>query len=147
MSSDDMVKHTNEDIRWQVKRVSLGKITVKQASRTYRITDRRVQQLPKNYRDTCEFPKSDPIRRSKKHLNNEQTIITRKILEEALLGVGLLFYELKGRNTRFRTTRPISTPKKLIENFKEVQNRTQSVRAFIYLSALRDLGGKQIKLI
>lgn len=46
-SSDDMVKLTDDDIRWMVKRVSSGNFTVKQASWTYGITKRRVQQLTK----------------------------------------------------------------------------------------------------
>ena len=56
MSSDDMVKLTDEGIKWMVKRVSSENFTVKQASRTYGITERRVQQLTKMYRDTGDFP-------------------------------------------------------------------------------------------
>ena len=52
MSSEDMVKLTNEDIRWMVKRVSSGYFTVKKASEIYGITERRVQQLTKIYHDT-----------------------------------------------------------------------------------------------
>ncbi len=41
MSSEDLVKLTNEDIKWMVKRVSSGKFTVKQASLIYGVTERR----------------------------------------------------------------------------------------------------------
>ena len=52
MSSEGMVKLTNEDIKWMVKRVSSGNFAVKQASWIYGVTERRVQQLVKMYRDT-----------------------------------------------------------------------------------------------
>ena len=42
MPSDDMIKPTNEDIIWTVKRVSPGNFTVQQASRTYGVNERRV---------------------------------------------------------------------------------------------------------
>ena len=46
------VKLTGEGIKWMVKRESSENFTVRQASRTYGITERRVQQLTKMYRDT-----------------------------------------------------------------------------------------------
>jgi len=72
MSSDDLVKLTDEDIRWMVKRVSSGNFTVKQASWTYGITERRVQQLTKIYRDTGKIPKLKTNRRPKTHLCGAQ---------------------------------------------------------------------------
>jgi hypothetical protein len=66
MSPDDMVKLTDEYIRWMVKRVSSGNFTVKQASRTCGIKERRVQQLTKMYRDTGEIPKLNTNRRQKR---------------------------------------------------------------------------------
>ena len=100
MSSDDMVKLTDEGIKWMVKRVSSENFTVKQASRTYGITERRVQQLTKMYRDTGEFPKLNPNRRPKTHLSDEQKAIIDKVWEETRLGARLLFYELKRRGYR-----------------------------------------------
>ena len=47
MSSNDMVKLTDGNIRRMVKRGSSGNFTIEQASRTYGITERRVQQLTK----------------------------------------------------------------------------------------------------
>ena len=70
LSSDDIVKLTDEGIKWTVKRVRSENFTVKQASLTYRITERRVQQLTKMYRDTGEFPKLNPNRRPKTHLSD-----------------------------------------------------------------------------
>ena len=100
MSSDDMVKLTDEGIKWMVKRVSSENFTVKQASRTYGITERRVQQLTKMYRDTGEFSKLNPNRRPKTHLSDEQKAIIDKVWEETRLGARLLFYELKRRGYR-----------------------------------------------
>lgn len=76
MSSDDLVKLTDEGIKWMVKRVSSEMFTVKQVSRSYGITERRVQQLTKMYRDTGEFLKLNQSRRPKTHLSDEQKAIS-----------------------------------------------------------------------
>ena len=95
-----MVKLSNEYINRMVKRVSSGNFTVKQASQTYGITERRVQQLTKVYRDTGEVPTLNPNRRMKTHLSDEQKAIIDKVWEETRLGARLLFYELIKRGYR-----------------------------------------------
>ena len=95
-----MVKLTDEYISRMVKRVSSGNFTVKQASRTYGITGRRVQQLTKVYRDTGKVPTLNPNRRPKTHLSDEQKAIIDKVWAETRLGARLLFYELIKRGYR-----------------------------------------------
>jgi hypothetical protein len=68
MSSDDMVKLANEEIKWMVRRVNTGIITVKSASCIYGVSERRVQQLTKMYRDTGVIPTLKPNRRPKTYL-------------------------------------------------------------------------------
>jgi putative transposase len=97
MSSDDMVKLTNEEIKWMVRRVSSEIITVKSASRIYGVSERRVQQLTKMYRDTEVIPTLKPNRRPKTYLSDDQKAIIDKAWEETRLGARLLYYELKKR--------------------------------------------------
>lgn len=67
MSSDDMVKHTNEDIRWIQKRASSMDFSVKKDSEIYGITELRTQQQTKSYRDTEEVPALNQNRRPNMH--------------------------------------------------------------------------------
>jgi hypothetical protein len=75
MSSDGMVKLTNEDIKWLVMRVNSGFFTVKSPARVYEVTERRVQQLVKMYRDNCVMPRLNPNRRPKTCLTEEQKAV------------------------------------------------------------------------
>ena len=59
MPSNGMVKLTNEEITWLVMRVNSGFFTVKKAAQIYGVTERRVQQLIKMYRDTGVIPRSN----------------------------------------------------------------------------------------
>lgn len=56
MSSDEMVKLTNEDIRWIQKPASSRDFSVKKDSEIHGMTERRVQQPTKSNRDTEEVP-------------------------------------------------------------------------------------------
>jgi hypothetical protein len=68
MSSNDLVKLMDENISGRmVKRVNSWNFTIEQASWIYGITERRVQQLTKIYRNTGEIPKLKPNRRPKMH--------------------------------------------------------------------------------
>jgi transposase len=129
MSLDDLVKLTDENIRWMVKRVSSANFTVKQASRTYRITERRVQQLTKMYRDTGEIPKLNPNRRQKTHLSDEQEVIIAKARGETRLGAKLLFYELKRRGYGIPHNRFICISEKLTEQRLIPRNRRKESSA------------------
>lgn len=51
ISTNGIVILTNGDIKWIVRRVSSGNFTVKKVAQIYGVTERRVQQLTKIYRD------------------------------------------------------------------------------------------------
>jgi putative transposase len=97
MSSDGMVKLTNEEIKWLIIHVGSGFFTVKKASQFYGVTERRVQQLIKMHRDTGEIPRLNPKRRPKTCLSVEQKEAIEMAWEETRLGARLLFYELRRR--------------------------------------------------
>ncbi len=100
MPSDGMVKLTNEDIKWMVRRVNSRKFTVKTVSRIYGVTARRVQQLAKMYRDTGEIPMLNPHRRPRTYLSYDQRVVIGQVWEETRVGARLLFYELRRRGYR-----------------------------------------------
>lgn len=72
MPSDGMVKLTNEDIKWLIRRVNSGEFTLKTVSQIYGVTERRVQQLVKIHRDTGEIPALNPRRRPRTYLSADQ---------------------------------------------------------------------------
>lgn len=51
ISTNGIVILTNGDIKWIVRRVRSGNFTVKKVAQIYGVTERRVQQLTKIYRD------------------------------------------------------------------------------------------------
>jgi hypothetical protein len=62
-----MVKRTNEDIRWIQKPASSLDFSVKTDSDIQWITELRIQQQTKNYRDTEEVPTWNQNRIPKTH--------------------------------------------------------------------------------
>jgi len=60
-----VVKLTNKKIRWLVKNVAAGKVSTGDVASTYGVTQRRVQQLVKEYKDTGKIPELNPKRRPK----------------------------------------------------------------------------------
>ena len=134
MPSDGMVKLTNENIKWLIIRVNTGFFTVKKAAVVYGVTERRVQQLIKMHRETGEYPKLDPHRRSKTYLTLEQKAAIEKAWEETRLGARLLYYELRRRGHRVphnkihqylrETGRSVPNPRKQQAEKKAVQIRT-----------------------
>ena len=77
-----MVRLTNDDVKWLVKRVSSGNFKIKKASQIYRVPERRVQQLIKNYRDTWVVPILNPKRRPKTYLRDKQKDIIDNVWKE-----------------------------------------------------------------
>ena len=77
-----MVRLTNDDVKWLVKRVSSGNFKIKKASQIYRVLERRVQQLIKNYRDTWVVPILNPNRRPKTYLRDKQKDIIDNVWKE-----------------------------------------------------------------
>ena len=90
-----MVKLTNKKIRWLVKNVTAGKVSTKDIASTYGVTQRRVQQLVKEYKDTGKIPELNPKRRPKTELTDEQKKAIDKAWEDQRLSAKLLYWELK----------------------------------------------------
>ncbi|HUV80837.1 MAG TPA: hypothetical protein VMW40_08495 [Candidatus Bathyarchaeia archaeon] len=111
-----MVKLTNEDIKWLVIRVCSGFFTVKKAARVYGVTERRVQQLVRRYRDTGVIPRLSPNRRPKTSLTEEQKVVIDEVWKETRFGARLLFYELRRRGQ--------SIPHNKIHQYLQATGRT-----------------------
>jgi putative transposase len=85
-----MVKLTNKQIRYIVNQVVKHKKSTKTMARLYDVSQRRVQQLVKIYRDTGEYPTLNPNRRPKTYLTEEEKDIIEKAYKECYLGARLL---------------------------------------------------------
>ena len=64
-------------------------------ARLYGVSQRRVQQLVKIYRDTGEYPTLNPNRRPKKHLTEEEKDIIEKARKESRFGARMLRYHIR----------------------------------------------------
>jgi hypothetical protein len=60
----------------------------------YKISQRRVQQLRKEYKDTGEIPRLISTRRPKTELSEKDKEIIRKAWNEERVGARLLYYDL-----------------------------------------------------
>jgi len=92
-----MVKLNNRQIAWIVKNVALGKVKTKAATQIYGVSQRRVQQLAKEYSDSGEIPRLKKKRRPRTYLTEEQKRWVDEVWEETRLGSKLLYYELRRR--------------------------------------------------
>ncbi len=92
-----MVKLRDGEIKWIVKHVINGSITMRQAAEIYGVTTRRVQQLVKEYRERNIIHKQKKNRRPKTYLTEEQKKIIDKVWNEMKVGARLLYYEIRRR--------------------------------------------------
>ena len=92
-----MVKLNNRQIAWIVKKVSSGKVKTRAAAQIYGVSQRRVQQLAKEYSDSGEIPRLKKKRRPRTYLTEEQKRWVDEVWEETRLGSKLLYYELRRR--------------------------------------------------
>ena len=93
-----MVKLSDKKIRWIVKHCNeIGDVSTKKAVEIYHITQRRVQQILKEYRMKGEGPVLKKNRRPKTYLTNEQKEIIEEVWRETRVGARLLYYELRKR--------------------------------------------------
>jgi putative transposase len=90
-----MVKLTDKQIRYIINQVVKRKKSTKTMARLYGVSQRRVQQLVKVYRDTGEYPKLNPNRRPKTYLSEEEKDIIERAYKECYLGARLLRYHIK----------------------------------------------------
>jgi putative transposase len=90
-----MVKLTDKQIRYIINQVVKHKKRTKTMARLYGVSQRRVQQLVKIYRDTGEYPKLNLNRRPKTYLSEEEKDIIERAYKECYLGARLLRYHIK----------------------------------------------------
>src|SRR3990172_8196133 len=91
-----MVKLTEKNIKWIIRHTEIQKDeTTESISMMYKISERRVQQIRKEYKDTGEIPRLIKSRRPKTELSDRDEEIIRKAWESTRVGARLLFYDLK----------------------------------------------------
>ena len=71
--------------------------TTKSISLMYKISQRRVQQLRKEYKDTGAIPRLISTRRPRTELSDNDKETIRKEWDEKRVGVRLLYYDLKAK--------------------------------------------------
>jgi len=94
---DLVVKLNNDQIAWIVKHVDSKDVSTKDAATTYNVTQRRAQQLAKEYREQGEIPKLNPDRRPETPLTKEDKEAIDLVWEETRFGSKHLYKELKHR--------------------------------------------------
>ncbi|VVB96755.1 Uncharacterised protein [uncultured archaeon] len=94
-----MVKLTDKNIKWIIRHTEmLEDETTKSISLIYKISQRRVQQLRKEYKDTGDIPRLISTRRPKTELSDNDKEIISKAWDEKRVGARLLYYDLKERS-------------------------------------------------
>jgi putative transposase len=89
-----MVKLTNKKIRWVINHVIKHKKSTKSIAQIYGVSQRRIQQLVKIYKDTGEYPTLNPTRRPRTYLSEEEKDIIERAYKECYLGARLLRYHI-----------------------------------------------------
>lgn len=94
-----MTKLSNKRIRFMCRHaVDDADETTAQLAETYEISQRRVQQVVKEYKDTGKIPVLDPRRRPNgPSLTIEERLATDQVWREKRVGARLLYKELKRR--------------------------------------------------
>jgi transposase InsO family protein len=91
-----MVKLTDKNIKWIIRHSEIQKDeTTESISVMYKISERRVQQIRKEYKDIGEIPRLIKSRRPKTELSEADKEMIKQAWEKKRLGARLLFYELK----------------------------------------------------
>ena len=90
-----MVKLTDKKIKWAIHQVVTGKKSTKTVAHIYNISQRRIQQLVKIFKDSGEYPQLKMNRRPKTHLTDKQKEIIEKAYRESHLGARLLRHHIQ----------------------------------------------------
>jgi transposase InsO family protein len=91
-----MVKLTDKNIKWIIRHTEIQKDeTTESISVMYKISERRVQQLRKEYKETGIIPRLIASRRPKIELSDYDKEIIKKAWDKKRVGARLLFYDLK----------------------------------------------------
>ena len=92
-----MTKLNKKRVKWLVDQTIKHNKKPKEICSVYNLTERRVQQLAKSYRETKKYPELKYNRRPKTNLTPQQEQITETAYKETLLSPKLLYYEIKRR--------------------------------------------------
>lgn len=92
-----MTKLNKKRVKWLVDQVEKHDKKPKEICSVYNITERRVQQLAKAYREAKKYPELKSNRRPKTNLSPEQEQIIEMSYKDTLLSPKLLYYEVKRR--------------------------------------------------
>lgn len=96
--SPDMVKLNKKRIKWLVDQVTRYGKKPSRVAQVYSISERRVQQLVKQFSETKKYPELNKSRRPKTFLSEAQKEIIEKTHQETGLSARLLYHELKRRD-------------------------------------------------
>jgi putative transposase len=90
-----MVKLTNKKIKWCIDQVIKGKKSTKSVANLNKVSQRRIQQLVKLYKDTGDYPHLNMNRRPRTSLSEEEKKIIEKAYRESQLGARLLRHHIQ----------------------------------------------------
>lgn len=77
-------------INWVLKKGE----TTEDVANIFKVSQRRIQQLVKIYKETGEYPVLNPKRRPKTHLTDDQKKVIKQAYSESYLGAKLLRYHI-----------------------------------------------------
>ena len=100
ISRDDspaMTKLNKKRIKWLVDQVTKHDKKPQEVASVYNVTERRVQQLVQEYKETKKYPELKEARRPKTSLTIEQEQLIELAYLETKLTPRLLYFELKRR--------------------------------------------------
>jgi putative transposase len=89
-----MVKLTNKQIKYIINQVVKHKKSTKIMARLYGVSQRRIQQLVKIYKETGEYPELNPNRRPERHLTEKEKNIIEDAYKDSYLGARMLQYHI-----------------------------------------------------
>lgn len=92
-----MTKLNKKRVKWLMDQVVKHGKKPKEVCSVYNLTERRVQQLAKHYKETKKYPELKHNRRPKTNLSPEQEHIIEIAYKETLLSPKLIYYEIKRR--------------------------------------------------
>ena len=90
-----MVKMTNRRIKLGINWVLNNGESTDSVAKNLEISQRRIQQFVKQFKETGEYPLLNPKRRPKIHLTDEQKTIIKEAYSESFLGAKLLRHHIK----------------------------------------------------
>ena len=94
---EGMTKLNKKRIKWLVDQVAKYGKKPKEIAPIYNISERRVQQLVKQFSETKKYPELNTARRPKTFLSEAQKEIIEKTYQETGLSSRLLYHELRRR--------------------------------------------------